>query len=270
MSRFKEVLVTGRFAKRNVFFLIFSVAFFLASWLVANVSIGEAVNWVSALFIVIIALPSYYYLIRWAGVSKGATVIVVLGALPVIIEAIGITTGLPYGGFYYTDMMGFKIFNLVPWSVALAFGPLVLGTMCLAVVASKDWRVIIPLSALLLVFVDLVLDPAAVVLNIWVWTEPGPYYGIPLTNYTGWFITALVASAVLQLVLTGTSDNAAEIPVEIAGSLLISLSFWTGYSLWTGLWIPVLIGALMLGGIFHVITSQDVELIPLSEISEAL
>ncbi|TFF91707.1 carotenoid biosynthesis protein, partial [Candidatus Thorarchaeota archaeon] len=192
MMGLREAFVTGKNVKRNIFLLTFSVAFFLASWLVANVNIGEAVNWVSALFIVIIAIPSYYSLVRWAGVSKGVTAIVVLGILPILVEAIGISTGLPYGGFYYTDLLGFKFFELVPWSVAFAFAPLVLGTMCLAVVASKDLRIILPLSALLLVFVDLVLDPAAVVLNIWVWLEPGPYYGIPITNYTGWFVTALV------------------------------------------------------------------------------
>ncbi|TFG06944.1 carotenoid biosynthesis protein [Candidatus Thorarchaeota archaeon] len=267
MIRLRRAFVTGRNAKRNAFLLLFSVAFFLASWLVANVSIGEAVNWVSAMFIVIIAAPSYYYLVRWAGVKKGVAVIVVLGILPVIVEAIGISTGLPYGGFYYTDMMGLKIFDLVPWSVAFAFGPLVLGTMSLAILASKDWRVMLPLSALLLVFVDLVLDPAAVVLNIWVWLEPGPYYGIPITNYTGWFVTALAASAILHIILSGTTKEVAEIPVEIAGSLLISVSFWTGYSFWTGLWIPVVIGILMIAGTLYVILASDVEMIPLSEVS---
>lgn len=233
-------------AREDIFILIFGVAFFLASWLVANVTIGGAVTWVSALFIVLLALPSFYYLIKWAGLRRGILILLFFAVFPIMIEAIGISTGLPYGPFYYTDQMGFKILGLVPWSVAFAFAPLILGSITIANRITKDARLAIPLSAAVLVAVDLVLDPAAVLLSIWVWVTPGPYYGIPITNYTGWFITALIASTIMHLLTSKKTRIAAEVPGFVASSLFISLAFWTGFSVWTGLWVPVIAGFLLL------------------------
>jgi putative membrane protein len=235
-----------RLTNENTFILMFGVAFFLASWLVANVSIGGAVTWVSALFIVALALPSFYYLLRWAGVKRGAVILAFFALFPIIVEAIGISTGFPYGPFYYTDQMGFRLLGLVPWSVAFAFAPLILGSITVSNRFGKDALLTIPLSAVILVAVDLVLDPAAVLLSIWVWVTPGPYYGIPLSNYTGWFLTALVASMIMHFLTTESPRVARTVPSPVASSLFMSLAFWTGFSVWSGLWIPVAIGLVML------------------------
>ncbi|NWF96053.1 MAG: carotenoid biosynthesis protein [Candidatus Thorarchaeota archaeon] len=234
---------------------VFSVAFFLASWLVANVDIGGAVNWVSSLFVVLLALPSYYYLLRWAGTKRTALILAIFGVFPLVVEAIGISTGVPYGGFYYTELMGFRVFGLVPWSVAFAFSPLILGSMALASQLTRRALVAIPFSALLLVAADLILDPAAVVLQIWVWLEPGPYYGIPLTNYTGWFMTATLGSALLHMTLAESWQEAPMIDPRVASSLMLSLAFWTGFSLWTSppLVIPAAVGLLMMTFTAHFI-----------------
>ncbi|MFW9964700.1 MAG: carotenoid biosynthesis protein [Candidatus Sifarchaeia archaeon] len=230
---------------KKLIITIFAVAFFLASWLVANVSIGGAVTWVSALFIVILSVPSYYFLVRWIGVEWGLILIVFFGIFPIIVEAIGITTGLPYGEFYYSDWMGFKIFGLVPWSVAFAFAPLIFGSLTISTKLVKDWKLQIILSATILVLVDMVLDPAAVVLSIWVWLTPGPYYGIPITNYTGWFLTAFIASLILYQTVRRINGDQFMIPIDVTSSLFISLAFWTGFSLWTGLLIPLGIGLIL-------------------------
>ncbi|UCE10952.1 MAG: carotenoid biosynthesis protein [Candidatus Thorarchaeota archaeon] len=226
--------------------IISTIALFLASWLVANVDIGESVTWVSAFFILILAVPSYYVLLRWLSPVRGLLVLIFLSIFPILVEAIGITTGLPYGGFQYTDQMGYKILGLVPWSVAFAFGPLVIGAVTVAAARTRDPRIALPLGAILLVVFDLILDPAAVVLNIWVWDEPGLYYGIPLTNYTGWLLTGLVASLILHALTSVGYEKMAEYPKELSISLLLTISFWTGYSLWTVLIVPTIIGATML------------------------
>ncbi|MFW9921371.1 MAG: carotenoid biosynthesis protein [Candidatus Thorarchaeota archaeon] len=230
----------------DMLLVIFSIAFFLASWLVANVSIGEAETWVSAVFIVVLAIPSYYVLSKWVGVTKGLIIIIIFSIIPIVVESIGILTGFPYGGFHYTDRMGFKILGLVPWSVAFAFAPLVFGTITLSAQISKDARIALILSAAFLVVVDLVLDPAAVLLNIWVWDIPGPYYGIPVTNYTGWYLTAFITSIIMHMLTKETWKQIAVPPALLASSLLLSLAFWTGYSFWTGLLVPVIIGFTML------------------------
>jgi putative membrane protein len=241
----------------EAFILVFGVAFLLVSYLVANVSIGGAVTWVSAVFIVALALPSFYYLLNWVGLKRGVVILALFAIFPIMVEAIGISTGLPYGSFYYSDQMGFKILGLVPWSVAFAFAPLILGSITVSNRITKDARLAILLSAAVLVAVDLVLDPAAVLLSIWVWTTPGPYYGIPISNYIGWFLTALVASTIMHLLTAESPKSARNVPPLVASSLFISLAFWTGFSGWTGLWIPVAIGFLLLVLIAWTMYSRD-------------
>ncbi len=240
---------------RPVLLLSFSAAFFLASWLVANVSIGESVTWVSALFIFILALPSYYFLVKWLPTSKALMVLLLFSVFPIVIEAIGISTGLPYGGFHYSDEMGFKILGIVPWSVSLAFAPLILGSATVTNRQIEDSRLALPVSALLLVMFDLILDPAAVSLNIWVWDVPGPYYGIPISNYAGWFLTGLVAAALLHVILMETPVRTVRLPADLAISLLLIISFWTGFSFWTSLLVPAAIGLVMMTYLVYVIGS---------------
>jgi putative membrane protein len=47
--------------------------------------------------------------------------------------------------------------------------------------------------------IDLVIDPlAANQLGYWRWVERGAYYGIPASNFAGWFAASLVIFALLQ------------------------------------------------------------------------
>jgi len=39
---------------------------------------------------------------------------------------------------------------------------------------------------------DLALDPIAVSAGLWSWEYPGAYFGIPLLNFTGWWVVAFV------------------------------------------------------------------------------
>ncbi|QGG46481.1 carotenoid biosynthesis protein [Heliorestis convoluta] len=41
---------------------------------------------------------------------------------------------------------------------------------------------------------DLVLDPVAYAREFWIWHDQGIYYGIPLQNFVGWFVIAMVLS----------------------------------------------------------------------------
>ncbi|UCH05292.1 MAG: carotenoid biosynthesis protein, partial [Candidatus Thorarchaeota archaeon] len=202
-----------------------------------------------------LALPSYYFLVKWLPASRAIIVLLVFSVFPIVIEAIGISTGLPYGGFHYSDEMGFKILGLVPWSVSFAFAPLIIGSAAITNRQIEDARLALPASALLLVMFDLILDPAAVVLNIWVWDVPGPYYGIPISNYTGWFLTGLVAAVLLHLMLMETPMRTVRLPTETAASLLLIISFWTGFSFWTSLIVPAAIGLVMMVYLVYVIGS---------------
>jgi uncharacterized membrane protein len=48
------------------------------------------------------------------------------------------------------------------------------------------------IPSLLLMIVDLVLDPIAVDEKRWGWGKPGAYYGVPFLNFIGWFFTTFL------------------------------------------------------------------------------
>ena len=61
------------------------------------------------------------------------------------------------------------------------------------------------LAGLFMVMVDLVIDPLTVLGDRWFlgkifWYDPpGPHFGVPISNYLGWFFVALVTVALFQL-----------------------------------------------------------------------
>ncbi len=74
------------------------------------------------------------------------------------------------------------------WMVLVAFASDAAGRLRL-----RGWKAVL-FAALLTTATDLVIDPlAANRLGYWRWAEAGSYYGIPLVNFAGWFLTALVA-----------------------------------------------------------------------------
>ena len=53
-------------------------------------------------------------------------------------------------------------------------------------------------SGLALTAWDLFLDPQMTQWELWVWDQPGGYFGIPWVNYLGWFLGAALITAAMQ------------------------------------------------------------------------
>ena len=116
-------------------------------------------------------------------------------------ELAGTTIGLPFGPYSYTDGLGPKLFGHVPVLIPLSWFFMAIPSYAIAMVAfggrSRTVTRILLASFILLVW-DLVLDPAmSLVTKYWVWATPGPYYGMPLLNLLGWYVTGLALMAAL-------------------------------------------------------------------------
>ncbi len=195
----------------------------------------------------VVAIPALYSFYRWTGWKNTLIIFLILSGFVLFIEGFGIITGIPYGHFFYSSLSGFKIFGLVPWALPFAFIPLLFGIMAVVTqYVQKPWKIIL-LSGFLLVVVDLVLDPVFVHLGIWIWITPGIYYGVPLSNYIGWFFTGLISAAILLVLLRWRIEPSCQFPVFAAISLILILGFWSGYTLWTGLVIPFVVSLFLLG-----------------------
>jgi putative membrane protein len=80
----------------------------------------------------LIALPSVIALFRYFGPGKATFSLLALSILAYAIEALGVTTGFPYGTFYYGDALGPELAGIVPYLLPLSYAPLVVGAVAAA------------------------------------------------------------------------------------------------------------------------------------------
>lgn len=116
-----------------------------------------------------------------------------------IFESVGVATGWVYGPYSYTDKLGYKFLGLVPVLIPVAWFMMSYPSFIIAnrlVPALKNvwaWRIAVAaLGAVVMTAWDLSMDPMMVAGEHWIWAEPGAYFGIPLQNYWGWWLTIFV------------------------------------------------------------------------------
>ena len=103
-------------------------------------------------------------------------------------------------------------------------------------------------SALLLVLIDMVLDPGAVLLGMWHYNAGGIYYGVPWSNFFGWLISGTLCSTIFVYFSKEKARKQTNFyfPMSLTISTLYILTFWFSIALWSGMIFPVLIGGLLI------------------------
>jgi putative membrane protein len=185
--------------------------------LIANISFGLSIP-IAVVLSLSVAFALVHGAVRygWSGI---ATFIVICLVVSNILENTSILTGFPFGHYHYTDSLGPKLF-LVPLLIGPAYfanGYLawVLGNVLIGDVrrgASAFTIVAVPfIASFLMVMWDLTFDPrASTIQHMWIWEQGGGYFGVPLTNYLGWFFTVYVFLQLFALfVRFRSSDDAA-------------------------------------------------------------
>jgi len=210
---------------------------------------------VSGLFILLLALPSFVVLIQWLGIRKGLFILALFSLLPLLIEAVAVLTGIPYGRFSYSLAIGPVLFGLVPVTVAFAYLPVLLGGISLSCQGSG---ITLPRAVLLstgfVLLADLVIDPAAVHAGFWIWENPGLYYGIPLSNFIGWALTGFFYSWLFFILTSKPGKTLSFPPPMMAASLLLIMALWSGYLFSNQLLIPAVLGlmyAILIGSFLY-------------------
>jgi putative membrane protein len=178
--------------------LAFSVLAFTVLWVggVASAWLGRARGddgLLASLFLLLAGLV----VLLGARARKDAAALGAVALLGFAVEAVGVRTGFPFGAYAYTGVLRPQLFGVpvvmgFAWMALVAFACDLAGRLRL-----PPWRATV-LAALWTTAVDLVIDPlAANHFGYWAWAHEGAYYGIPFTNFAGWFFTALLACRVL-------------------------------------------------------------------------
>lgn len=124
--------------------------------------------------------------------SQRFKVALILFVLGFIVELIGVSTGIPFGSYIYEENMGPRLYGT----------PLIIGVnWCVLTFASQGFlsRVVnsnglkIVLGGVIMVLVDLLIEPLCHRLHFWKWTGDD----VPIQNYISWFAVSLVMSAIV-------------------------------------------------------------------------
>ena len=128
--------------------------------------------------------------------------------ISLLFESLGVATGYVYGPYHYTDSLGPKFLELVPYLVPLAWFMMMYPSLVIAerlLPAQTQWKsellrrlAAAGLGGVIMTAWDLALDPLMVASKHWVWDVKGVYFGVPLQNYWGWWLTAFIVFFLYQ------------------------------------------------------------------------
>jgi putative membrane protein len=179
-------------------------------------------------------------LYRWRGMLVFTALCLAIGGS---FEILGIRTGFPFGSYYFTDLMGPKIFG-VPVLLGLAYVGMgylswTLGRMILGngePIAGFSFVAVPLVASFLMVAWDLAMDPIwSTVTHAWIRRHGGGYFGVPVSNFFGWYLTVYAIYQSFALYVRAGSVGAGPMPrgywrlavlfygVSAAGNLLLEI-----------------------------------------------
>jgi uncharacterized membrane protein len=168
----------------------------------------------------LVTLTGFAFALLHAGQREGWGRALRLLALAFIVsllfESVGVATGWVYGPYHYTDKLGVKFLGLVPYLIPVAWFMMSYPSFVIAdwlvPFGWKRWQRLLGVAAvggLVMTAWDLIMDPIMVAGGNWVWDTKGAYFGIPLQNYWGWWLTIFTTFA-LYLWLFGKAAKPAQ------------------------------------------------------------
>lgn len=124
------------------------------------------------------------------------TLFVISFVISLAYESLGVATGLVYGPYHYTEKLGPKFLGLVPYIVPAMWFMMMYPSLVIAeriAPRGDGWKrglAIAMIGGIVMTAWDVVMDPMMTRVGHWVWEVNGAYFGVPLQNYWGWWLTS--------------------------------------------------------------------------------
>ncbi|MEW6716989.1 MAG: carotenoid biosynthesis protein [Chloroflexota bacterium] len=212
-------------------------------------------------------LLALVFVLLHAGKRQGWRLTVLFLAVVVgvtlLVESLGVLTGWPFGRYHYTHRFGSLFLGLVPCVIPVIWLNMVYPSCLMAgMILPPHWNIwkwrvaVAALGGVIMTSWDTVVDPVMVYRGHWVWENEGWYFGIPLQNYLGWWLTTFVVLllylwlgnlqsgsflttrrfdrlAVYCYVVTGLSSIFGALGAGLYGPAFVGLSSMTLWVLWS-------------------------------------
>ena len=125
--------------------------------------------------------------------SKELKSVFLIFFIGMISEMLGVNYGLIFGDYVYLDNLGVKILG-VPVLIGVNWIILTFITGSLSSFIFKNKYVSILIGAILMIGLDLLIEPVAPLLGFWIFD----LQIVPLQNYIGWFVIGIITQALFQ------------------------------------------------------------------------
>ena len=214
-----------------------------------------SMEYAGATHIIFGALAMFAFGVVTIGWRKTSIFAAVSYALSLASELIGTGTGWPFGNYVYTDFLGYKVLDHVPYTIPLSwfymgFASYLLGAVLADRLVSQRhtlWSLM--LGTWFLTVWDLVLDPAmaheSLRVQFWVWDETGPYFGMPVKNFIGWSVTGLLFMAISRALWREDVKPQAVPMLFPLAVYTANVLFAMVLSAGVDLWMPILLAAVL-------------------------
>jgi carotene biosynthesis associated membrane protein len=212
----------------------------------------------------ILTLLAFAFAVVHAYANIGRSRMLLLLCLTFIVsmlfESVGVATGLVYGRYHYTDMLGPRFLGLVPYLIPVAWFMMIYPAQVIVEGLLGDrvpvgwrglWQMAL-MSAVVMTAWDLIMDPIMVHMGFWVWEVEGDYFGIPLHNYAGWLLTTFTIFLLYRFI----APRFGEMPTIVVPHTFMNQAAWSYLITWAnntlaalqlGLTGPVVVGMLSAG-----------------------
>jgi uncharacterized membrane protein len=228
-----------------VLFLVSSVSSILSSLLAAAPLLGAA----GGLFLYIAFALVVLHCSSILGSKKTVVFFAIALSIGLVSETLGVARGLIFGAYYYNLPKFF--FGLVPfetpisWAVIIYVAYVLTNQFIFGTIGDRPSIKLTRLNAagliilasaiggLIAMNLDMILDPVAVSPQNpgWVWIGGGQYFGIPISNFIGWFFVSFSAILLFRSyevlkseALEGARSIDAYIPVIYLAYFLVQAS----------------------------------------------
>lgn len=201
-------------------------------WVLAGLGIVTAIGLpfithdATYVFALLLTLPfAVVHGIRRYGWRRLLVFFVITYVVSNVFENLSIFTGFPFGFYHYTGSpklfevpipIGFIYFGLgyISWITASALLDRADETLGAGTRTSRINTVALPLLAgAVMTMFDVGSDSnASTVSHTWIWEQGGGFFGVPYTNYLGWWFVTYVFFQLMALVLRRTG------PVPVSGA----------------------------------------------------
>ncbi|WP_410651472.1 carotenoid biosynthesis protein [Amycolatopsis sp. cmx-4-54] len=189
-----------------------------------------------------------------AGARAAATLVMVAGGGGLLAEVVGLHTGLPFGQYQYTELLGWRIAG-VPVLIPLAWLMMAWPAFLVGRTLARKPVFVVALAAAALAVWDVFLDPQMVDEGYWTWASPRPSLpgvdGIPLTNFAGWLLVAIIVQAALYRLVPLAEERVPGFRAGPAPTLYLWTWFssvWAHFAFFGRPWVAV-VGGLLMGAI---------------------